>query len=354
MSRYSKQGYNLCAMKLAGTLLMVVLITLIAGCNDGQVIVSPTIPLSETSIKTTATATIPVKTATLPPVTLTAPTPQATTTIEPILPASPTIPVTPPTPTMDPGDWVSIPVIPVLSDRALEIYQRGIEIGNNPHAFSKVGDCGSTPAWFLGDFDRGPKYYRLGEYQYLEPAIEFFAGSFERTSLAAKSGFNASSVLTTLWANRSYCNSNETPLACEYRLHKPIMALIMLGTNDIYHQDTFEGQMRKIIEFSIESGVLPVLSTKADNEEGDGSINATIAKLAVEYQIPLWNYWLAVQPLPKHGLQDDGAHITWAPNRFDDPQVMKKGWPTRNLTALQILERVRTTFLENTSPSAQQ
>jgi hypothetical protein len=222
----------------------------------------------------------------------------------------------------------------------MEIYQQGLALGNNPGAFSKVGDCGSTPAWFLGDFDRGPRYYQLGDYQSLEEVIQAFQGSFGRTSLAARAGFNASSVFTTLWADRSQCESNETPLDCEYRLQRPILAFIMLGSNDVWHKDSFEPQMRKIIESSIEHGVIPVLSTKADNDEGDGSLNATIARLAQEYQVPLLNYWLAVQPLPDHGLQEDGVHITWAPNRFDDSQVMQHGWPVRNLTALQILDAV--------------
>jgi hypothetical protein len=231
-------------------------------------------------------------------------------------------------------------VVPAVSPRVREIYQRGLELGNNPRAFSKVGDCGSTPAWFLGDFDRGPRYYSLGVYQSLAEVIQEFQGSFARTSLAAKSGFNASSVFAPLWANRKFCESNETPLACEYRLHRPAFAFITLGTNDRWHMDTFEAQMRRIIEFSIEQGVVPILATKADNEEGDGSINATIAALAHEYDIPLWNYWLAVQPLPDHGLQDDQAHITWGPNRFNDPHAMEKGWPVRNLTALQVLDAV--------------
>jgi len=114
----------------------------------------------------------------------------------------------------------------------------------------------------------------------------------------------------------------------------------MLGTNDIWHQDRFEPQMRKIIEYSIDHGIIPILSTKADNGEGDGSINAVIARLALEYQVPLLNYWLAVQPLPNNGLQEDGAHISWAPNRFDDPRAMEKGWPVRNLTTLQTLDVV--------------
>ena len=230
--------------------------------------------------------------------------------------------------------------MPRVSANVREIFQRGLHVGNNPRAFSKIGDCGSTPAWFLGDFDRGDRFYSLGEHTYLEPVIEEFQGSYARTSLAAKSGFNASSILSPFWADAKQCLANETPLACEYRLHRPMYAFIMLGTNDVFHPQEFEPQMRKIIEFSIENGVIPILSTKLDNLEGDGSINATIARLALEYEIPLLNYWLAAQPLPNHGLQEDGAHITYGQNRFDNPQMMEQGWPVRNLTALQALDAV--------------
>jgi hypothetical protein len=226
----------------------------------------------------------------------------------------------------------------MVSLRVKEIYDRGILLGNNPKAFSKVGDCGSTPAWFLGDFDRGPQFYNLGEHTYLEDVIQEYQGSFDRTSLAAKSGFNASSIFTPLWADREYCQADETPLACEYRLHRPVIALVMLGSNDVWHLDTFEPRMRQLIEYSIDNGVIPILSTKADNLEKDESINQTIARLAIEYEVPLINYWRAVQDLPNKGLQEDAVHITWAPNRFDDPQAIKAGWPVRNLISLQALD----------------
>jgi hypothetical protein len=222
----------------------------------------------------------------------------------------------------------------------VEIYQHGLESGNNPYAFSKVGDCGSTPAWFLGDFDRGEEFYSLGEFEFLKSAILAYRGSFERTSLAARSGFTASSLLTTLWTDLDSCQVSETPLECEYRLHRPVIAFITLGTNDIWLPEQFEPQMRKIIEYSIDQGVIPILATKADNAEGDDRINATIAKLAFEYEIPLWNYWLAVQPLPDHGLQEDQSHLTWGRNFFDVPENMTKAWPVRNLTALQVLYEV--------------
>jgi hypothetical protein len=74
-----------------------------------------------------------------------------------------------------------------------------------------------------------------------------------------------------------------------------------------------------------------------DNFEGDESINRTLARLAVEYDVPLWNLWAAVQTLPNKGMEEDAVHLTWGPTHFNDPEIMKLGWPTRNLTAMQVL-----------------
>lgn len=246
-------------------------------------------------------------------------------------------PLPSPIPTLDPEDWMEWPIVPLLSDRIREIYRAGIASGNQPRAFSKVGDCGSTPSWFLGDFDRGPRFYNLGDYTYLQTVIDYYQGSFGRTSLAALAGYNTSSVLAPLWSNKEFCENGESPLACEYRLHRPIIALITLGANDVYHLESFEPQLRKIIEYSIQQGVIPVLATKPDNVEKDHRINKITAHLAAEYQIPLWNYWKAVQPLPNYGLQEDGVHITFAGNDFSNPLNLQAGWPVRNLTALQVL-----------------
>lgn len=242
---------------------------------------------------------------------------------------------------LPPEHWQEWPVVPgMVSARTKTIYQHGQELGNNPQAFSKIGDCESTPTWFLGSFDGKPGDYSLGSYTNLQPVINTFHGSYGRTSLAAGRGFTSANALTSLWADRKSCEANETPLACEIRVNRPAFALIMLGTNDVYHQDTFETNMRKILDFLVEKGVVPILATKADNLEGDHAINATIVRLAYDYDIPLWNFWLAVQPLPDHGLQPDGSHLSWAGPYFDDPVRMQAAWPWRNLTALQVLDVV--------------
>lgn len=246
------------------------------------------------------------------------------------------------------GEWMSFPVIPELSERALEIYTNGIKRGNDPHAFSKVGDCQNVPSMFVSIFDH-PGFYTLGEdYAYLTDTIEWYQGSFLRESEAVRRGFNAASVVSPVWADPEVCEIGEDPLDCELRLYNPSVAIVSLETWWAGDPDNYEKYVRQILEKLIDGGVLPVLATKADNLEGDHRINGILAALAHEYQIPIWNFWLAVQPLPNHGLMDDGFHLTFAPNEFDDPQVMKSAWPWRNLTALQVLDAVRNT-LQNSS-----
>jgi hypothetical protein len=253
------------------------------------------------------------------------------------------LPTASPTPDLrlPPESWQDWPVVPeAVSARAIEIYRHGQELGNSPSAFSKVGDCEATPSWFLGAFDGSPDEYSLGSYSDLQAVIGQFHGSYARTSLAAGRGFTAANVLAPLWADHASCSANETPLACEVRVNRPSFAFIMLGTNDVYHQETFDANMRQILDTLIANGILPILATKADNLEGDGAVNLEIARLAYEYDLPLWNFWRAVQPLPNQGLQEDGSHLTWAGPYFDDANRMRAAWPWRNLTALQVLDMV--------------
>ncbi len=246
-----------------------------------------------------------------------------------------------PVPQLAPGEWMQLPIIPTVTSTARRIYKQGLRRGNDPHAFSKVGDCQNVSSLFLGVFDEPGAYHLRPEDLDLQVTIDWYSGSFSRDSLAVRGGFNAASVLSPVWADVDACNRGENPLECEFRLHKPSIAIINLETWWEKSTESYELYLRTIIETTISYGVVPILSTKADNLEGDNSINATIANLTVEYDIPLWNFWRAVQSLPDGGLQDDGFHLTYAQNFFDDPDRMKTAWPWRNLTALQTLDTVQ-------------
>jgi hypothetical protein len=235
----------------------------------------------------------------------------------------------------------SFPVVPTLSARALAIYRQGLALGNNPRGFTKIGDGEIAAPWFTTIFDVDPRYYALGPYDDLRPVIDYFSGSYGRKSQAARAGFNTTSIFNAALADPKVCAGSETPLACELRLHRPSFAIISLGTNQVYAPEVFEPGLRKIIDTLISQGVVPILSTKGDNLEGNYRINRIVAQLAAEYELPLWNFWLAVQPLPNHGLQPDFEHLTWAKNDFGNPWVMQRAWPVRNLTALQTLNAMR-------------
>lgn len=237
--------------------------------------------------------------------------------------------------------WQDLPVIPEFSDNARKILKAGIAAGNDPHAFSKVGDCDTSTSWYLSDYDRDQVYYDLGEYEYLQGVIDFFKGSFVRLSFAAKPGFSAASALSTFFMNYEYCNYDELPLTCEYRIHNPIAVLISLGTNDGYNPPVFKENLRKIIDITLEQNRLPILMLKADNVERDFSINQDIADLAAEYDIPVWNFWASVQNLKNHGLQDDGIHLTFYSNYFSHPKTWETAFAYRNLTTLQVLEKLQ-------------
>ncbi|MBQ6518024.1 MAG: hypothetical protein IJI14_04835 [Anaerolineaceae bacterium] len=237
--------------------------------------------------------------------------------------------------------WQDLPVLPEFNDHARRILKTGIMAGHDPHAFSKVGDCDTSTSWYLMDYDREQVYYDLGEYESLRPVLEFFHGSFGRISLAATPGFSAASVLSTYWTNYDYCNWGELPLECEYRIHDPLAVLISLGTNDGYNPPVFKENMKQIIELTLAQNRLPILMLKADNVEKDFSINQDIADLAKEYDLPVWNFWAEIQHLENHGLQEDGIHLTFYGNYFSHPKAWETAWAYRNLTALQVLEKLQ-------------
>lgn len=304
----------------------------------------PSPPPGTTLMATAVPSAVPASpVATILPPTFTPP-PTAT-------PAPPTLtplPSATPDTRLPPEQWQDWPVIPTLSARAKSLYQAGLAQGNRAHAFSKIGDCQNINSHFLAAFD-DPRLYQLGErFENLSGAIEQFHGMFARESAAVRNGFNVAAVLSPLQADPAVCQVGETPVACELRLNRPSLVLISMETWWAKKPAAeYEKYMRQIIELVLAQKAVPILATKADNLEGDHSINATLARLATEYDIPLWNFWKAVQPLPQGGLTGDGFHLSHDSLRPDDPLFYQRlsqadawnfGWTVRNVTALQVID----------------
>ena len=253
-----------------------------------------------------------------------------------------------PKPPLDKDAWMTLPAVPTgVSDEMRAVYQLGLELGNDPTHFSVIGDCQNVSSYFLSTFEN-PDDFSLGdEYAYLQSTIDYYQGSFSRVSVAVKGGFNAAAVISPLRADPEVCNPNESPLDCELRIWRPSIVIVSMETWwSQKPEEEYEKYMRRVLDRIIETGAVPIIATKADNLEGNHAINNTVAKLAYEYDVPMWNFWAAVQPLPDKGLSDDGFHLTFGRNFFDDPVRMINAWPWRNLTALQSLDAVRRDLAE--------
>jgi hypothetical protein len=268
-------------------------------------------------------------------------TPPPTETLAPGVTPSPTAT---PRPSPAPDEWKTYPTVPSFAGRAQSIFQSGAALGRDAHVFSKIGDCQNITTFFLASYE-DPAKYRLGDSEELRATIDWFQGSFGRQSLAVKGGLNVAAVLNPLRADPKSCGSSESPLACELRVNNPGVALISFEEawdGDVAKYETY---MRQVIEYTIAQGIVPIVATKADDIEGGHRINALIAELAWEYDIPLWNFWGSVQPLRYHGLSKDGFHLTQAPddkNYFFDMESAKwSGWMMRNFSALQVLDAAR-------------
>ncbi len=193
-----------------------------------------------------------------------------------------------------------MPVIPTNIDTSLRsIYQRGIELGNDPHAFSLFGDCQARPAEFFGVFETDEELFASLSPE-LQETVDNFRGSFNRESPTAQDGTTPGALLWTQWHQGKFtCTFAETPVECELRIHRPSFVIIQIGT---HFESRNTDYLRRIIEQLLDAGVVPILATKADNREKDERVNRDMAMLASEYDLPLWNFWAAVSDLPNRGL----------------------------------------------------
>lgn len=330
---------------------------LLTACTAPDVTATAVPATVQQAASVTALSATPLPTD-VPPTTEPSPTPLEAVETDAVT-AVPAAPTASPTavPTSSPTDFVNgVPVSeivvlpPETAAHIQEIFAQGQEYGRNAHAFSKLGDSAVLVDSYLTRFD-DPSKYTLGEWAFLQPTIDFYAGSFRRYGVATRVGLSSWGVMDPTWANKEYCNPNEVMLACEIRLFNPSVLLIHLGTNDIGEAATFEANMRTIVEFCIMQGIIPILATKADRFEGeDNHNNQILIDLAAEYQVPLWNFDAAAATLPGHGLDEDQIHLTKSlTNNYTDPDIWSSGYPVSDLTALLMLDAVRQA-IEGTQP----
>lgn len=225
------------------------------------------------------------------PSTLTAPAIAAVATLE-----------TPVADTRTVDNWKDWPIFPIVSANAKAIYEHGLQLGTNPNWFSVFGDCQSMPNIFMARYDQDAELVAQLPAN-LQETIRHFSGSFQQTDPTAWPGTTFGAVLWDGWIDPkyfNYCRENETPLDCVLRVRNPSIVLINLGTH--YDARNYE-YLQTTLQQLIDRGVLPVLAFKADNREGDERLNREIAQAALQFDIPVWNFYRAASALPNNGLK---------------------------------------------------
>ncbi|MBV6449757.1 MAG: hypothetical protein MHPDNHAH_00470 [Anaerolineales bacterium] len=226
--------------------------------------------------------------------------------------------------------WREWPIVPELSSYAKAILHNAMSNSDlDLHIFSKVGDCQMTSSTFLGGYANGKYSIPTG----FDNTVAWFSESMTSESITAANGLGINSVLNPMFglaAGHTQCERNETPLECELRTQQPAVVLIAMGTNwKPAGEISFEKHLRTVVDQILATGALPVLSTKADNIEGDWKLNEAIAQVAYDYDLPMVNVWRSVQDLPNHGLE--------APKSI---YLTGDGWMRRNHAWLSTLDQI--------------
>jgi hypothetical protein len=104
--------------------------------------------------------------------------------------------------------------------------------------------------------------------------------------------------------------------------------------------------MRAIVEYSLQQGVIPVLSTLPHTYPPwppAEDANETIRLVAYQYNVPLWDLWETTESLPDYGVDRSDNHLNKSPgdvvDHFSEP-YLQFGTVRRNLEALQVLYEI--------------
>jgi len=177
-------------------------------------------------------------------------------------------------------------------------------------------------------------------------------------SLAAETGAYAAYMLE---------GGADSSLMQEVNTIQPGLAIIMFGTNEaIASEDvaTYKANLKQIVTILKEEGIIPILSTipdlvpPAEGGERIPALNQAIKEVALEEQVPLMDFWQALQPLPNKGLDADGNHpnalMVGHEYRSADltPEGLQYGYNVRNKLTLEKLAKVKAIVIDDGPPDA--
>ena len=260
----------------------------------------------------------------------------------------------PEVPARYPGHSVHSPITPFVAARMREIAQ--LDPDHADDVFMKAGASSTVSHDTLHCFVDDP--IELGDHVDLRPTLEYFedgdaAGStpFDRDTEAAQAGQPIG------WA----IEGDPSPIDIEAELLSPRLALLHFGANDMGWGATrgdalvnFHGTMMQMVDGLIDRGIVPILfgvTRRGDNPSAQvwvGTWNATLRAIAQSRQVPFVDLYEAIDPLPGHGLSEDGLHLeaySGGACVLDD-SGLQHGYNVRNLVALEVLDRAAAVLVD--------
>lgn len=352
--------------RLRIAVLMILALIVLSGCGQeitAQAAESPTetplpppipthIPLTSTPTPTlTATPTltytpIPTETATFTA------SPTETATLTPTPSSTPTRtprPTSTPTPTVIlPTRDANIPYTVHLSginEKMRRTYLKGQALGRNPRAISRIGDCEVVNPAFLSPIDSGE--YNLGAFDYLQPTVDHFVGSFQYPGAASWDAAKLDVLLDPMWANPNVCTRGENPIECELRTHNAAVMFIYIQPNYVPNWSaTYRNDLKRALQLALDRGVIPILSTYITwngAEHISTETNRDVKEVGEEMGVLVWDFQASTVNLSNGG--DAGNwHMSVSPYgsmNFSDPRNFEYAMTIRNLEALQVLDILR-------------
>jgi len=246
------------------------------------------------------------------------------------------------------------PITPSVAARLKAIAKAGPKM--KPRVFAKVGDSITVSKAFLHCYATAG--YNLGSHASLASTVKHFnlalsggTTPFNRTSLAATVGWSA-------WAP---IKGSPSPLDKELAAISPRLAVVMYGSNDIQAKNirSYADNMLDLVDRLLKAGVVPLMSTippRLDATWANKEVpryNAVVRAIAQGRQVPLMDLHRELDKLPGKGMAGDGIHLNalWTAGGKGACDLgsagLKKGYNTRNLVALQSLDRAKAVLVDN-------
>lgn len=246
------------------------------------------------------------------------------------------------------------------------LHAAGQSAGLRAGVFAKIGDSISYWSSFMGPLGLDTCPVVWGEHYHLRDTLNYFRATIarrynsflEQSTAALRGGTTAdllasySNFLSTYRYYTSLC-TGKTTLECAYDTLTPAFAVILIGTVSLpAGVSGFQAGLQSIVDITVARNIIPILTTIPPRLDGSYNIagfNSAVSQVATSSDVPLIDWYAAMQALPGQGIGSDGVHPSWSPNGNTadfSAAGLNYGWNVRNIITLEALRMVRAAVAE--------